>query len=65
VGRRERVLCESVSRRSPGELLGRTDGFRPVIVTADGVGVGDLVDVDIHRVGPGTLYGRRPTSDQP
>lgn len=58
VGRRERVLCESVSRRSPNELLGRTDAFRPVIVTAHGVAPGDLVDVDIYRAGPGTLYGR-------
>jgi tRNA-2-methylthio-N6-dimethylallyladenosine synthase len=57
VGQRERVLCESPSRRSPAELLGRTDNFRPVIVTA-GAAVGDLVDVVIDRAGPGTLYGR-------
>jgi tRNA-2-methylthio-N6-dimethylallyladenosine synthase len=63
VGRRERVLCESLSRRSSSDLLGRTDAFRPVIVTADGVAVGDLVDVDIHSAGPGTLYGRLPGSD--
>ena len=59
VGRRERVLVESPSRRSPAELLGRTDAFRPVIVApAAGVGVGSLVDVTIERAGPGTLYGR-------
>jgi tRNA-2-methylthio-N6-dimethylallyladenosine synthase len=59
VGRRERVLCESVSKRSQGELLGRTDGYRPVIVgTAGGVSVGDLIEVEIHKAGPGTLYGR-------
>jgi tRNA-2-methylthio-N6-dimethylallyladenosine synthase len=57
VGQRERVLCESPSRRSPAELLGRTDNFRPVIVAA-GAAVGDLVDVVIDRAGPGTLYGR-------
>jgi tRNA-2-methylthio-N6-dimethylallyladenosine synthase len=57
VGQRERVLCESPSRRSPAELLGRTDNFRPVIVAA-GASVGDLVDVIIDRAGPGTLYGR-------
>jgi tRNA-2-methylthio-N6-dimethylallyladenosine synthase len=57
VGRRERVLCESPSRRSPAELLGRTDNFRPVIVAA-GAAVGELVDVVIDRAGPGTLYGR-------
>jgi tRNA-2-methylthio-N6-dimethylallyladenosine synthase len=57
VGQRERVLCESPSRRSPEELLGRTDNFRPVIVSA-GAAVGELVDVVIDRAGPGTLYGR-------
>lgn len=59
VGRRERVLCESPSRRSPTELLGRTETFRPVIVSASqGAAVGDLLDVLIDRSGPGTLYGR-------
>ena len=59
VGRRERVLCESPSRRSPTELLGRTETFRPVIVSASqGAAVGDLLDVLIDRAGPGTLYGR-------
>ena len=59
IGRRERVLCTSPSRRSPAELLGRTDAFRPVIVAeSPGVTVGSLVDVLIDRSGPGTLYGR-------
>ena len=59
VGRRERLLLESPSRRSAAELLGRTDTFRPVIVSAGpGVAVGALVDVIIDRNGPGTLYGR-------
>jgi tRNA-2-methylthio-N6-dimethylallyladenosine synthase len=58
VGCRERVLCESLSRRSAAELLGRTDAFRPVIVAGGpGVEVGSLVDVTIERAGPGTLYG--------
>jgi tRNA-2-methylthio-N6-dimethylallyladenosine synthase len=58
VGRRERVLLESVSRRSRAELLGRTDGFRPVIMPAGPrVTVGALVDAIIDRSGPGTLYG--------
>jgi tRNA-2-methylthio-N6-dimethylallyladenosine synthase len=64
VGRRERVLCESPSRRSPAELLGRTDAFRPVILPAGpDAAVGDLVDVVIERSGPGTLYGRRPAAE--
>jgi len=59
VGRRERVLLESRSRRSPEELLGRTDAFRPIIVARTaGFEVGGLVDVTVVRAGPGTLYGR-------
>jgi tRNA-2-methylthio-N6-dimethylallyladenosine synthase len=57
VGQRERVLCESPARRTPTELLGRTDNYRPVIVSA-GAAVGDLVEVLIDRAGPATLYGR-------
>jgi tRNA-2-methylthio-N6-dimethylallyladenosine synthase len=64
VGRRERVLCESLSRRSATELLGRTDAFRPVILAAEGASVGQLVDVVIHRTGPGTLYGRPAEKEQ-
>ena len=56
VGRRERVLCESLSRRTASEMLGRTDTFRPVIVTGGGA-VGQLLDLVIDRAGPGTLYG--------
>jgi tRNA-2-methylthio-N6-dimethylallyladenosine synthase len=59
VGCHERVLCESTSRRSSTELLGRTDNYRPVIVSASqGARVGDLIDVVIDRAGPGTLYSR-------
>jgi len=58
VGRRERVLLESPSRRSAREFLGRTDAYRPVIVGgAPGATVGSLVNVVIERSGPGTLYG--------
>jgi tRNA-2-methylthio-N6-dimethylallyladenosine synthase len=57
VGRRERVLCESLSRRTASELLGRTDTFRPVIVSGGGA-VGQVLDLVIDRAGPGTLYGR-------
>jgi tRNA-2-methylthio-N6-dimethylallyladenosine synthase len=64
VGRRERVLCESPSHKSPAELLARTDGYRPVIVSANHcAAVGDLIDVEIYRAGPGTLYGRPLSAD--
>jgi tRNA-2-methylthio-N6-dimethylallyladenosine synthase len=58
VGRCERVLLEAPSRRSPDELLGRTDGFRSVIVPAGArAKPGALVDVRIERANPATLFG--------
>jgi tRNA-2-methylthio-N6-dimethylallyladenosine synthase len=58
VGRRERVLLETPSRRSANELLGRTDAFRSVIVPAGPVAkLGALVDVKIERCNPATLFG--------
>jgi tRNA-2-methylthio-N6-dimethylallyladenosine synthase len=58
VGRRERILLETVSRRSPDELLGRTDSFRSVIVPAGpAAALGALVDVKIERANPATLFG--------
>jgi tRNA-2-methylthio-N6-dimethylallyladenosine synthase len=58
VGRRERILVEHPSRRAAHELLGRTDGFRPVIVPAQpGLAPGDLAEVTIVRATPKTLFG--------
>jgi tRNA-2-methylthio-N6-dimethylallyladenosine synthase len=58
VGRRERILLEVPSRRSPNELLGRTDSFRSVIVPAGpNATLGALVDVKIERANPATLFG--------
>ena len=58
VGRRERVLLESPSRRCPDELLGRTDSFRSVIVPASpSATLGALVEVRIERANPATLFG--------
>jgi tRNA-2-methylthio-N6-dimethylallyladenosine synthase len=58
VGRRERVLVEHPSKRSPAEHLARTDGFRSVIVpAAPGVGPGALLDVVITRATFATLFG--------
>jgi tRNA-2-methylthio-N6-dimethylallyladenosine synthase len=59
VGRTERILIEGPSRRSPDELLGRTDTFRPVIVPGGpGVVPGALLDVVIERCTSATLIGR-------
>jgi tRNA-2-methylthio-N6-dimethylallyladenosine synthase len=58
VGRRERVLVHSRARRSAEQMLGRTDGFKAVVLPADGARPGDLVDVVIERSTLATLFGR-------
>jgi tRNA-2-methylthio-N6-dimethylallyladenosine synthase len=58
VGRRERVLIHSRSKRSADELLGRTDGFKAVILPRGEARPGDLVDVVIERANLATLFGR-------
>ncbi|HKE20522.1 MAG TPA: tRNA (N6-isopentenyl adenosine(37)-C2)-methylthiotransferase MiaB [Kofleriaceae bacterium] len=58
VGRRERVLIHSRSKRSADELLGRTDGFKAVILPRGDTRPGDLVDVVIERANLATLFGR-------
>ncbi|HSS01861.1 MAG TPA: MiaB/RimO family radical SAM methylthiotransferase [Kofleriaceae bacterium] len=56
VGRHERVLVHGPSKRDPAQLMGRTDGFKTVILPA-GVGeVGQLVDVTIARANMATLF---------
>jgi tRNA-2-methylthio-N6-dimethylallyladenosine synthase len=74
VGRLERVLVDSASRRRPNELSGRTNGNTVVNfpVPADrGVDapslewIGRTVDVRITRAGPHSLWGEavRPSRD--
>ena len=58
VGRRERVLVHGPSKRDPAQLMGRTDGFKTVILPT-GVGqVGGFVDVTIERATMATLFAR-------
>jgi tRNA-2-methylthio-N6-dimethylallyladenosine synthase len=57
VGRVERVLLHTPSKRSPDELLGRTDTFKAVIVPRGAHAPGDLVDVRIERATSATLFG--------
>ncbi|HUQ07378.1 MAG TPA: tRNA (N6-isopentenyl adenosine(37)-C2)-methylthiotransferase MiaB [Kofleriaceae bacterium] len=57
VGKRERVLVHGPSKRDPEEMMGRTDGFKTVILPR-GVGApGELVDVRITRATMATLFG--------
>jgi tRNA-2-methylthio-N6-dimethylallyladenosine synthase len=58
VGRRERVLVHGPSKRDPAQLMGRTDGFKTVILPAGVGGIGELVDVTIERATMATLFGR-------
>ncbi len=60
VGRRERVLVHGPSKRDPAQLMGRTDGFKTVILPAGVGAVGELVDVTIDRATMATLFGVVP-----
>jgi tRNA-2-methylthio-N6-dimethylallyladenosine synthase len=58
VGKQERVLVTGPSKRDPAQLIGRTDGFKSVILPA-GVGqIGEFVDVTIERATMATLFAR-------
>ena len=56
VGRRERVLVHGPSKRDPAQLMGRTDGFKTVILPAGVGAIGELVDVTIARATMATLH---------
>jgi tRNA-2-methylthio-N6-dimethylallyladenosine synthase len=58
IGRRERVLVHGPSKRDPAQLIGRTDGFKSVILPAGVGAIGELVDVTIERATMATLFGR-------
>jgi tRNA-2-methylthio-N6-dimethylallyladenosine synthase len=59
VGRLERVLIHSRSKRSPDEVFGRTDGFKGVVMPRGELSPGDLVDVVIERSTLATLFAKR------
>jgi len=58
VGRRQRVLVHGPSKRDPAQLMGRTDGFKTVILPAGVGAIGELVDVTIERATMATLIAR-------
>lgn len=58
VGRTVEVLVDSVSRRNPEDLCGRTTGNTVVNFRGDRRLLGRLVPVRIERAGPNSLYGR-------
>jgi tRNA-2-methylthio-N6-dimethylallyladenosine synthase len=57
VGRRERVLIHGPSKRDPAQLMGRSDGFKTVILPSGVGAVGALIDVTIERATMATLFG--------
>jgi tRNA-2-methylthio-N6-dimethylallyladenosine synthase len=65
VGRRLPVLVHARSRRSADRLVGRTDGFKAVILPADAGAPGALVDVLIERATMATLFGRPVAPSEP
>jgi tRNA-2-methylthio-N6-dimethylallyladenosine synthase len=56
VGRRERVLVHGPSKRDPAQLMGRTDGFKTVILPPGVGAIGALIDVTIERATLATLF---------
>ncbi len=57
VGRREHVLVHGPSKRDPAQLMGRTDGFKTVILPAGVGSIGAIVEVTIARATMATLFG--------
>lgn len=58
VGKTVEVLVDSVSRRHPEDLAGRTTGNTVVNFRGDRRLLGQIVAVLVERAGPNSLYGR-------
>ncbi|MGE4410133.1 MAG: tRNA (N6-isopentenyl adenosine(37)-C2)-methylthiotransferase MiaB [Sphingobium sp.] len=56
VGKRTHVLIEKPGRK-PGQLVGKSPWLQSVHFFAEGVGIGDMVEVDIVSAGPNSLAG--------
>jgi tRNA A37 methylthiotransferase MiaB len=52
------VLVTGPSRRDAAQLVGRSDGFKSVILPAGVGALGELVDVEIARATMATLFAR-------
>ncbi len=57
LGKTEKVLLESVSRNNPKQLLGKTDGNKPVVVEADKGMIGTYQTVQLDRLKGNTFHG--------
>jgi tRNA-2-methylthio-N6-dimethylallyladenosine synthase len=56
VGKRTTLLLERAGKL-PGQLIGKSPWLQSVHVTAPGLSIGDMVDVDITSAGPNSLGG--------
>lgn len=59
IGKEFEVLVDSASRRDAGEWAGRTTCNHVVNFAADGVRIGDFVQLRIAAAGPNSLRGQR------
>jgi tRNA-2-methylthio-N6-dimethylallyladenosine synthase len=57
VGSVKEVLLETVSKKSPDFLMGRTDCNKSVIVPKGNHNIGDTVNVEITKTNSATLFG--------
>jgi tRNA-2-methylthio-N6-dimethylallyladenosine synthase len=57
VGRKERVLVHGPSKRDAAQQMGRTDGFKTVILPPHVGAPGELLEVVIERATMATLFG--------
>jgi tRNA-2-methylthio-N6-dimethylallyladenosine synthase len=62
IGRRERVLVVGPSKRDATQLMGRSDGFKTVILPRGVGAVGEIVDVTIERANMATLFAAVPVA---
>jgi tRNA-2-methylthio-N6-dimethylallyladenosine synthase len=58
IGSIQTVLVEGISKKSPYEMFGRTDGNKITIIKSNSVKVGDLVEVRIEQTAGVSLFGR-------
>lgn len=56
IGRTEKVLVHGPSKRDPEQMMGRTDGFKSVILPRGVGSLGEVVEVKIARATMATLF---------
>ena len=59
INRIETVIAEKVSKKSAGELAGRTSLYHPVVFTGDRADIGKEIQVEIIEVRGSTLVGKK------